>query len=204
VSGLTGPLLFARSRGLARCFTTLVVIGLLAGGLPRRLHQVPGGGDRAVVLPMIALGATGLLACVSFGRPDPELEGVLPRRLWPCRAVWASTVVVVAAAVMTLALDLDGREWSLVLWRNVLGSIGIGLLSTRLLPVTLNWLPLSLVLGITLMYGTTDSEGTARWWALLVQEPSEASLFVGLVLAAAGVSTYVIFDGFREETPDRA
>jgi hypothetical protein len=203
---MTGPFLFVRSRGLGRCVTALVLLGLLAGALPRELHQVPGNGDRAVVLPMIALAATGLLACVGFARPDPEVESVLPRRLWPYRAGWASTVVVLAVLVMALALDpaADGGQWWLVLWRNVLGSMGIGLLSARVLHSTLNWLPLALLLGITLMYGTTDSEGTARWWALFVRQPSETSLVVGLALAIAGMSTYVMFDSFREETPDRA
>jgi hypothetical protein len=203
---MTGPFLFARSRGLGRCVTALVLLGLLAGALPRRLHQVPGYGDRAVVLPMIAVAATGLLACVCFARPDPEVEGVLPRRLWPYRAGWASTVVVLAVLVMTLALHpaVDGGPWRLVLWRNILGSIGIGLLSARLMHSTVSWLPLALLLGITLMYGTTDSEGTARWWALFVRQPSETSLVVALAFAVAGISTYVMFDSFREETPDRA
>lgn len=188
--------LFARSRTVVPSLATIVVVNL--GGLALTTAQIERPGSESGIpwvmfLPYLSACVIGL----SMGSPLDEFDRMAARPLWPLRL--AQIVVLVAPAmalVVLVASSLEGAITQFSAARNLVGLVGLSLITGRLAGSRLSWVP-GLLLCITAAT-LGDPRSTLPAWDWLVRTDSDyqaavvawALGFVGLMAGLAGTREF--------------
>lgn len=167
---LTGPLLFARSRGLLAAATLLVTHVVVVTWCPRSPVPIPlRFGEGADLLPL-ALALAPTLVGWACDSPDPALErrvGLLCRARAAWWAIlWGSFVGVGVLGIMLGAAPgspgggPDAAAVALLLAaRNVCLALGLSTLAVVTIGRDTSWAPGIVYLGAAAVYGTDTYTG---------------------------------------------
>ncbi|WP_246574491.1 hypothetical protein [Streptomyces genisteinicus] len=188
---LSGPWLYARSRGLPRAAAALAAVGLLA------LWAGEGPGSEAGVPGLVAATAFGpLLAAVALAgglhTAMADAERSASRAWWPRRLAHVLLVTALAAAVLGCAVaGRDGGAAALAVIRDTAGAAGVTAAASVAADARGSWLPVAAYTCAVHLPPPGTPVGAPPWvWpAQPAAEPASwaaagAALAVGIVLHA--------------------
>jgi hypothetical protein len=187
-------LVFVRSRGAGRALAVALATTVAGALVPT--EPVP------VKFRLAAVGLGPLVAALPgaflptlLEHPEHQLEPTRAIALRASRIGWLAVLLVVFTGCGELALG-GGPGAVQIAARSLALTGGIGLLTAQLVPALTAWLPGSLLVVLTLMYGTASVSGRPYRWALLLSPAGspEAGLTAAALLLAGSV-LYVWRDG---------
>lgn len=190
---MRGMLLFARSRS---GWWLILLAALSFGGmhwLPVELIRSPLD-DYARFSPVVA--GTSIPGALTYLAMKSPSYGVEPPStfLSGVRAIW--WFIVVLAVVIPGALAwLSEPNMALLLLRNTVLLTGVGYWTVRAVGQEFGWLVGLTFVGVTVLFGTKDSDGAPQWWAVLLHSPgSWASWLLAAAVASSAWVAYAVCD----------
>lgn len=185
---------FARSRGAVRLAVVLPLCLGLCLLVPRDLSPVPFQLAVSTRFWVLAAALAPASVPVLMTSPFGPLELTGTARPAILHLGWSTLLLITLAAPGLLAFGISG-DTGVVLVRNALLMVGLGLLAAVLLPSVVAWMVPLAVLMLCFLYGTVDQAGTPHAWAVLLLDASVAPAWWGAVaLALAGTIAYAARD----------
>jgi hypothetical protein len=185
---MNGIWLFLRSRHAGPTIAALVV-SVLAARFAND-HSFGVGSAEILTVPWATLAPlvqAGIIA-TTCASAQPAAEATAARAV---RTLQVGLVLALAATTLALntwsGAKLTGPITAVALNRNLVGLLGLALLSARLCGITLLWVLPVLAMATSLAIGS--STGAGRAWAWVIQpDADKIALAVALAVAAAGLA----------------
>jgi hypothetical protein len=177
--------LYARSRRSGSALLVLTAanaVGLIVIASSRLARDTP---IMSALLPLV----TAIVVATSVATPMPELEGTASRRLWVIR-IGHFAVLLGCALALTwpVASFATGSVMAPGWTRNLIGCLGLALLSARFIGTGLCWIVPTMLTFASLISG--PARGSTRFWAFpILTDRSLVGWLLALAAFAAGVIT---------------
>ncbi|MEU5162457.1 hypothetical protein AB0G74_23010 [Streptomyces sp. NPDC020875] len=188
---LSPLVLYGRSRGLPGTFALVTAVLLITAWTAPRLVREHGFEDPANRLPLILLAPLAVATIVAAGlhTHSAELDRTAARPWWRPRLLHIAGVTGAAAAGFTMALtgspDVYGSPAAI---RNLLGAVGLTLLTAAVAGAGLSWLPMALYTAVA--YFVPITGGAWGWVNAPGWEPGAWT--TALTLFATGTTTWLL------------
>ena len=200
-SWAAGARLYARSRTLTNVAVAALALSLVLAAITAASVHVPFAPETTLVdLVLMTPLVPALLFIPTLGVPLASMEEVAITRMRALRS-WHAAVVLTVPAITALAgvgRPAVERETLLV---NTMILVGSMLCASVLSDGALSWLLPVLICTACFFYGTSSSDGSVRAWAVLLQEPSIATVLLGGGCCLAGVGGFVVRGPRGSSTP---
>ncbi|MFE0424262.1 hypothetical protein [Streptomyces sp. NPDC058953] len=203
---LSPVLLYGRSRGLPVAFAALAVTLLVTAWAEPRLVREHGVVDPANRLPLTLLAPVVAAAVVGTGlhTPSAELDRAAARPWWWPRLLHVAGATGLAAAGLALALtgspDVYGSPAAI---RNLLGGVGLTLLTAVVAGAGPSWLPTALYSAVAyfvLIPADEAHTGAAGVWGWAVQPgPQTGAWATAVTLFATGTAAWALLGSRRRD-----
>ncbi|MEU3603230.1 hypothetical protein ABZ714_31635 [Streptomyces sp. NPDC006798] len=188
---LSPLVLYGRSRGLPGTLALVTVVLLITAWMAPRLVWENGFKDPTARLPLITLAPLAVAAAIATGlhTHSAELDRTAARPWWRPRLLHIAGMTGAAAAGFAMAVTGNPESYgSPAAIRNLLGAVGVTLLTAALAGAGASWLPMALYSAVT--FFVPQPPGIWGWLSRPGWEPGAWATAV--TLFAAGTTTWAL------------